>query len=90
METSGFSDECAFLISKKESNLRVIREKRKGYMPYNTKPRFKQVGEKVHVWGAISKKGVGPLIFLQDTVTKYRYMELLDNTVLPARQCSRP
>ena len=77
-----FSDECAFKLQKAQGNLRVIREKRQGYNPAYTKPRFKQVGTKIHVWGIISKRGVGPLIFLDSTVTKDTYMELLDDVLI--------
>ena len=60
----------------------MIREKNTGYNPANTKPRFKQVGTKIYVWGLISKKGIGPLKFLESTVTKDTYIELLDDVVV--------
>jgi len=77
-----FSDENAFKLQKAENNVRVIREKRQGYNPAFTKPRFKATQTKIHVWGIISKKGVGPLVFLDSTVTKDTYMELLDAIVI--------
>ena len=60
----------------------MIREKGTAFHPSNTKPRFKEVGEKVHFWGIISKKGVGPIVFLESNVTKYTYMQLLDDYVI--------
>ena len=77
-----FSDESAFLIQKAANQLRVIREKRKGYHPSNVKPRFKTVGKKVHVWSCISKDGVGPLKILTETVDRSNYIDLLDNVFL--------
>ena len=77
-----FSDESAFLIQKAANQLRVIREKRKGLHPSNVKPRFKTIGKKVHIWSCISKRGVGPLKVLTDTVTKFNYIDLLDNVFL--------
>ena len=77
-----FSDESAFLLKRQSKTGRVIREKGKGFHPFNVKPRFKTLGKKVHVWGCFSKSGVGPLVFLEENVTAYTYVELLDEHVI--------
>ena len=59
-----FSDESHFEVFNRKNRSFVRRLPSEADRPFNFQPRVQGGGESVSVWGVMTAKGVGPLIFL--------------------------
>ena len=71
-----WSDECSIIIERKRTTYRRAGEPRK----FKPKPKHPL---KLHVWGAISKKGASPLVMFSQNLTAVRYGEILETALIP-------
>ena len=71
-----FSDECSVLIERKRKTCRRIGHSRK------LKPKPKHP-LKVHIWGAISKKGAAPVVIFTDNLNAVRFGKIMEASLIP-------
>ena len=71
-----WSDECSVLIERKRKTCRRIGQPRK------LKPKPKHP-LKVHLWGAISKKGAAPLVIFTENLNAVRFGKIMEASLIP-------
>lgn len=72
-----FSDESKFNIFGSDGRELVWRKKCEELNPKNTRKTVKHGGGGVMVWGCMSAAGVGNLVFIEETMNKTVYMNIL-------------
>ena len=77
-----FSDESRFVLFSNDSPKRVWRKVDERYKKDCLIPTVKQSAG-VMVWGCFCKDRVGPLVFIEGTITGERYLQLLNDYLLP-------
>lgn len=77
------TDESRFTCIGNDSAIRVWRKKGEALKPSCTVGRKQAGGGSVLVWGGLSIKGPGPLVWLKGTVNSTRYQALLHDTINP-------
>jgi len=77
-----FSDESRFVLFSNDSPKFVWRKVDERYNKDCLIPTVKQSAG-VMVWGCFCKDKVGPLVFIEGTITGERYLQLLNNYLLP-------
>jgi len=77
-----FSDESRFVLFSNDSPKRVWRKVDERYKKDCLIPTVKQSAG-VMVWGCFCKDKVGPLVFIEGTITGERYLQLLNDYLLP-------
>ena len=78
-----WSDECGVLIERKRKTCRRIGQPRK------LKPKPKHP-LKVHIWGAISKKGAAPVVIFTENLTAVQFTKILEASLIPFVQSKFP
>ena len=70
-----------FLIEKNRSFVRRL--PLESDAPFNFKPRVQGGGGSISVWGAMTAKGVGPLVFYDGRLNGQNYINLIEPELLP-------
>lgn len=78
-----FSDESKFDVSVGDARRRVIRNKTEAYHKDCLK-RTVKFPASIMVWGCISAKGVGQLHFIDGMVNAEKYINILEESLLPS------
>lgn len=78
-----FSDESTFQVCTGESKTKVIRKSNEAFHSdcLNRQVKFPA---SVMIWGCMSSKGVGQLQFIDGTVNSSKYIQILENNLLPS------
>lgn len=77
-----FADESKFNLHNSDGRTMVWRKANKEFHCKNTKGTVKHGGGSVMVWGCISACGVGNLVFIENTMDKNVYLNLLKNNLI--------
>jgi hypothetical protein len=85
-----WSDESAFTLFQTTGRVYVWRTPREAFTPDCLVPTVKHGGGSMLVWGAISWRGLGPLVILHGRVTAAHYENLLADHVHPMVQTLFP
>lgn len=72
-----FCDECKFTLWQSDGKANVWRKTNEELNPRNLKPTVKFGGGSIMVWGCMSGNGVGDLVFIDDTMNKEAYLNIL-------------
>jgi len=72
-----FSDECRFHLYQPDSQNFVRRRRGERLNPKHVKNSVKYKGGSIMAWGCISSKGVGSLVFIDETMNAARYKQIL-------------
>lgn len=80
-----WSDEARFEVCVGDSRSRVIRKKDEAFHPDCLKRKVKFPAS-VMVWGSMSSKGVGKLHFIEGTVDTNKYLDILEESLLPVME----
>lgn len=83
-----WSDESRFEVCVGDSRSRVIRQKHETYHADCLKRKVKFPAS-VMVWGSMSARGVGKLHFINGIVNSDKYIDILENSLLPTLEESR-
>jgi hypothetical protein len=78
-----FSDENAFRLYRVDGRRRIIRQDGANPRPKDFQVRAHTEGGCIHVWGAMTSRGVGVLIRLQGTINAQNYIDQVVNNALP-------
>lgn len=78
-----FSDECTFEVLCSQSRRKKWMKNEDRMLPGNLSLRAQGGHGKTMVWGVISAHGVGPLIFIDGSITGETYRGIVRNTILP-------
>lgn len=77
-----FSDECRVSLDGPDNGVKIWRRKNEATHP-DCLNQNAQFSRGVMIWGCVSWQGLGPLIFLDGTVTGQTYSELVEMHVYP-------
>lgn len=78
-----WSDETKVNLFGSNSAGRVRRPPNTDFDPRHTVKTVKHGGGNIKLWGCFSFHGVGPIIWIQETMTKEIYRDILENVMLP-------
>lgn len=78
-----WSDETKINRIGPDGRKHVRRPKRQELNPRYTSPVVKHGGGKINVWGCFSWNGVGPIHRIDGILTKEKYVDILENVMLP-------
>ena len=78
-----FSDEAHFEVFNRKNRSFVRRLPSESDAPFNFKPRVQGGGGSISVWGAMTAKGVGPLVFYDGRLNGQNYINLIEPELLP-------
>ena len=78
-----WSDESKVNLFGPDSAARVRRPPNTDFDPRHTIKTVKHGGGNIKIWGCFSFRGVGPLFWIQETMTKEIYRDILENVMLP-------
>lgn len=81
-----FADESKYNVFASDGRRMVWREPNTALKPRNLKPTVKHGNGSCMVWGCISAKGVGELVFIDSILNKERYLELLKSALLQSAE----
>ncbi|KAF7699610.1 Transposable element Tcb2 transposase [Cucumispora dikerogammari] len=76
-----FSDECKFNLFTSDGKGYIWREKGARLDPKYLSPTIKFGGGNIMVWGCISSKGMGKLVFIEEIMDRYLYTSILANNL---------
>lgn len=79
-----FVDESKFNISGSDGRHMVWRTPSTALNPKNLRATVKHGGGNVMVWSCISSRGVGKLVFIEDTMDKNKYLHILQENLMPS------
>lgn len=85
-----WSDETKINLFGNDSTRNVRRPKGKEFHVRFTKKTVKHGGGNIMVWGCFSWYGVCPIHRITDTMTRFHYKDILENTMLPYAEESMP
>lgn len=85
-----FSDESKFNLYSSDGILWVRRPINKRFDPKYTLGTIKHGGGNVQVWGCFSGSEMGPIIKINGIMDRYKYLEILTNTMLPYAEDNMP
>ena len=80
-----WSDESRFEVCTGDSPSRVLRQKNEAFHSDCLKRKVKFPAS-VMVWGSMSAMGVGKLHFIDGTVNTNKYLDILEESLLPRKQ----
>ena len=72
-----FSDETKINLFSSDGRIKVWRKSKKRLSLENCVPTVKFFGGSVMVWGCMSYKGVGKLVFIEETMDRFVYKKIL-------------
>lgn len=78
-----FSDESKFNMFGSDGKLYVRRRPHEEFDPKCTKKSVKGNGGSVMVWGAFSRRGVGPIHRIEGIMDQFVFVRILNNVLLP-------
>lgn len=78
-----FSDESKFEIFGKKKLVKIWRSKNQELAEKNMIATVKHGGGSVMVWGCMAVSGVGNLVFIESTMNKIDYLNILKNNLRP-------
>lgn len=78
-----FSDESHFEVFNRKNRSFVRRLSSEANEPFNFKPRIQGGGGSISVWGVMTYKGVGPLIFYDGRLNGQNYINIIKPQLLP-------
>jgi transposase len=81
-----YTDECKFNLFHADGNQIVWREPGMRLDPRYVETTVKHGGGNVMAWGCISSKGVGRLVFIEETMNKFLYSSILANNLRPSAE----
>ena len=76
-----FSDECKFNLYNSDGCSYVWRESNKRFDSKYIQPTVKFGKGNLMVWGCISSKGLGKIVFIGDTMNSQGYLDILKNNL---------
>lgn len=76
-----FSDECKFNLKCSDGRIKVWRNKGTRLNKKNIKETVKFGGGNVMVWGCVSSSGVGNIAFIEDTMDRFQYINIISNNL---------
>lgn len=79
-----FTDECKFMVFGGHERAKVWRKPNKEFLPQNVNSTLKHGGGSLMVWGCMAADGVGCLRFIEGTMDKTVYIEILKDSYLPS------
>lgn len=79
-----FSDESKFEIFGKKKLVKIWRSKNQELAENNMVATVKHGGGSVMVWGCMAVSGVGNLVFIESTMNKIDYLNILKNNLRPS------
>lgn len=82
-DTVAFSDESSFTLRPVKNYSRVWRKSGTRYETDNIVPTFKSGNASLCIWGMFSSYGRSPLVRIYGTLNQFKYMEILEQYVLP-------
>jgi len=77
-----FSDESRFELFKNDSNNWVWRKADEKYKKECLRPTVKK-SDGIMVWGCFCRDTIGPLVLIEDNVTALKYVDILEENLLP-------
>ena len=77
-----WSDESKFNLFGSDGKIMVWRSKSEEFSPRCTVPTVKYQGGSVMAWGCFSRRGVGNLHFIEGTMDRFVYREILENNLI--------
>lgn len=83
-----FTDESKFNLFGNDRNYKVWRKKNESLKKKNIVATVKHGGGCVMVWGSMSAAGVGNLVFIDKTMDRFVYLDILRNNLEPSVQKS--
>lgn len=81
-----FTDESKFNIFGSDGRRMVWRKPNTALNPKNLTPTVKHGGGNVMVWGSMASSGVGNLVFIDSTMDKYGYLNILKENLHSSAQ----
>lgn len=78
-----WSDESNFVVFGGDGKRYVWRNSQEKYDPKCLIPTFKSGQESIMIWGCFIKNKLGPLVRLEGKITAIKYIEMLENYLLP-------
>ena len=78
-----FSDESHFEVFNRKNRSYVRRLPSESDRPFNFQPRIQGGGGSVSVWGVMTAKGLGPLVFYDGRMNGDNYISLMKSNLLP-------
>lgn len=84
-DTTIFSDESSFQLFSNRA-VRVRRTTEEKFKPECTVPKVQKGGGSVMVWGCVSAKGCGELAFIEGTMNTDKYLDVMENYLLPSKK----
>lgn len=78
-----FSDESHFEVFNRKNRSFVRRLPSEADKPFNFQPRVQGGGGLVSVWGVMTAKGVGPLVFYDGRMNGLNYVNVIEPVLLP-------
>lgn len=81
-----FTDECKFMVFGGDGRAKVWLKSNTEFQPQNVNPTVKHGGGSVMVWGCMAANGVGKLRFIDGTMDKAMYIDILKDSFLPSVQ----
>lgn len=85
-----WSDETKINLFGNDNGRNVRRPQGKEFHVRFTKKTVKHGGGNIMVWGCFSWYGVGPIFRITDTMTRFEYKNILENTMLPYAEENMP
>ena len=79
-----FTDESKFEIFGKKKQSRIWRTKNTEFAEKNLCKTVKHGGGSVMVWGCMAASGVGNLVFIENTMNKEGYLNILKDNIAPS------
>lgn len=80
-----FSDESSFQLFSNRPR-RIRRSVSEKYNEDCLAPKVQKGGGSVMIWGCLSGKGKGEMCFVEGTVNSDKYIDIMENTMLPSKK----
>lgn len=85
-----WSDETKINRMGNDGQRNVRRPKNAAFRPKYVLPKVKHGGGSINVWGCFSWNGVGPIHRIEGILTKEKYVEILEDVMLPYAEENLP
>lgn len=85
-----FSDETRYKIFNSDGMRRVRRPINTRFNPKYVTPTIKHGKGSVFLWGCFSWNGIGPIHFINDTMDRFVYRDIMQNVMLPYAEWEMP
>ena len=85
-----FSDESNFQVINRDNKVLVRRHANEKYLDRNIVPRLQGGGGSIGIWACITNEGSGMHMLYSGRMDQYKYIETLENALLPTRDIFFP